>query len=125
MLTGSPLAQAAARLYLVVSPGPLTTAHLLSYHYHKSCQCCATYTSNSEKLDESCNISPFAGEVLLAVHFLYVSVPKHDLFKPYLGVDIVKITGCLKRRITKAPKRIERILIAMLLDIPTWRFYMT
>ncbi len=124
MLTSSPLAQAAARLY-VVTPEPPTTAHLLSYHYHKSCQCCATYTSNSEKLNESCKISPFASEVLLAVHFLYVSIAKHDLFKPYLGVDIVEITGGLKRCITKAPKRVERILIAMLLDIPTRRFCLT
>ena len=109
----------------MVIPELLTTAHLLSYHDYKSCQCCATYTSNSEKLDESCNISPFASEVLLAVHFLYVSVAKHDLFKPYLGVDIIEITSCLKRCVAKAPKRVERILVAMLLDIPTRRFYVT
>lgn len=104
---------------------PPTTTHLLSYHDHKSCQCCATYTSNSKKLDESCNISPFTSEVLLAVHLLYVSIPKHDLFKSYLGMYIVKITGCLKRCISKAPKRVECVLIAMFLNIPTWRFYAT
>ena len=121
MLTSSPLAYC-RQIWATLSR---TATHLLRDHDHEGSQCCAAHTSDSEQLYEPCNISSLACEVLLPVHFLDVSVSQHYFLKSYLGVDIIEVACCLKWRITETTEGVERVLVSMLLDVPSRRFYHT
>ena len=112
----------ARRIYIAEQ---LTAAHLLCDHNHKRGQSRAAYSRNSEQLEEPSEISTLPDRDLLAFRDPYasnVTVAEHDLLETDLTVDVVKISGRLKRGITESAEGFESFPVSMLLDVPTRRF---
>ena len=58
-----------------------------------------------------------------SIRYHDVAISKHHLFKSHLGIDVIEIARCLDWCIAQPTKRIEGILVSVLLDVPSRRLW--
>ena len=103
----------------------VNAAHLLRDHDDGRSKRSPSYPGNREQLYKTIRISSTACVLFFALGMggmVDVAVAQHQFLQVHLGMDIVEISCCLKRRVTESSQRLERIVVSVFLDVPPRTF---